>query len=163
LAAGKAGSFAGKTPSFEVWRKTNDDADLGLQREFRASVARGSDIFFSKSFRNLTCAGCHNSKTTRWMDIGTANTTATHASPDLPVFNVTCSDSRVIDTQATGRALVTGKCDDVGAIVLQQLRGLAARAPYFSNGSAQTLSDVVDYYDRRYEIGYTEKEKKDLL
>jgi len=43
------------------------------------------------------------------------------------------------------------------------MRGLAARAPYFSNGSAADLRAVVDYYDRRYHIGYTEQEKRDLV
>ena len=43
-----------------------------------------------------------------------------------------------------------------------QFRGLAARAPYFSNGSAGTLRDLVDFYDRRFNIGYTEQEKVDL-
>ena len=39
---------------------------------------------------------------------------------------------------------------------MQQFRGLAARAPYFANGSAETLRDLVDFYDRRFNIGYTE-------
>jgi cytochrome c peroxidase len=29
---------------------------------------------------------------------------------------------------------------------------LAARAPYFHNGSAQTLEDVVTFYDKRFHI-----------
>ena len=70
---------------------------------------------------------------------------------------------RVIYTQDPGRALVSGRCNDVGTIVMQQLRGLAARAPYFSNGSASTLRELVDFYDRRYNIGYTEQEKVDLV
>jgi cytochrome c peroxidase len=39
---------------------------------------------------------------------------------------------------------------------------LAARAPYFHNGSARTLADVVTFYDQRFNIGFTEQEKKDL-
>jgi cytochrome c peroxidase len=46
---------------------------------------------------------------------------------------------------------------------MQQLRGLAARAPYFSNGSATTLRELVDFYDRRFNIDYTEQEKEDLV
>ena len=70
---------------------------------------------------------------------------------------------RVIRTQDPGRALITGKCADVGAITVQQLRGLAARAPYFSNGSAKTLADVVDFYDRRFKADFTPAEKQDLV
>ncbi len=47
--------------------------------------------------------------------------------------------------------------------MIQQFRGLAARAPYFSNGSAATLREIVDFYDRRFNIGYTEQEKNDLV
>ena len=35
------------------------------------------------------------------------------------------------------------------------LRALASRAPYFHNGSAATLEDVVDFYDTRFSIGLT--------
>ena len=43
------------------------------------------------------------------------------------------------------------------------LRGLAARAPYFHNGSAATLGDAVEFYDRRFDIGFTEEQKADLV
>ena len=43
------------------------------------------------------------------------------------------------------------------------LRGLAARAPYFHNGSAATLSDVVEFYETRFQIGLTPREKADLI
>ena len=62
-----------------------------------------------------------------------------------------------------GRALISGKCADVGSIVMQQLRGLAARAPYFANGSARTLREVVDFYDRRFDIKLSDSDKDDLV
>ena len=43
------------------------------------------------------------------------------------------------------------------------LRGLAARAPYFHNGSADSLRDVIEFYDMRFNIGFTPEEKKDLI
>jgi len=46
---------------------------------------------------------------------------------------------------------------------MQQLRGLAARAPYFSNGSAENLREVVDFYDRRFDMKLSEAEKYDLV
>ncbi len=69
---------------------------------------------------------------------------------------------REIFTQDPGRAVITGKCADVGSIVMQQFRGLAGRAPYFVNGSAANLRELIDYYDRRYNIRYSEREKVDL-
>lgn len=98
------------------------------------------------------------------MDIGTTNLPSASEAADLPLFRITCNaDGRIIYTQDPGRALITGKCSDVGAIVMQQLRGLSARAPYFSNGSAASLKDVVDFYDRRYSIGYSAAQKQDLV
>jgi cytochrome c peroxidase len=43
------------------------------------------------------------------------------------------------------------------------LRGLAARSPYFHNGSAATLSDVVDFYDQQFSIEFTAQQKADLV
>jgi hypothetical protein len=133
-----------------------------------------------------TCATCHGMHMTGmdtangWMDIGTTNlpwasevplNPWNEAKPQMPLFRITCKPGvkphpflgRVIYTQDPGRALVSGQCNDVGTIVMQQFRGLAARAPYFSNGSAATLRELVDFYDRRYAIGYSEQEKQDLV
>ena len=43
------------------------------------------------------------------------------------------------------------------------LRGLAARAPYFSNGSAKDIRELVDYYDRRFDMRLTSQDKQDLI
>jgi hypothetical protein len=133
-----------------------------------------------------TCATCHGMHMTGmdtangWMDIGTTNlpwatevplNPWTEARPQMPLFRVTCKPGvrphpflgRVIYTQDPGRALISGLCNDLGTIVMEQFRGLSARAPYFSNGSAATLRDLVDFYDRRYNIGYSGQEKQDLV
>jgi hypothetical protein len=132
-----------------------------------------------------TCATCHGMHMTGmdtangWMDIGTTNlpwasevplNPWNEAKPQMPLFRVTCKPTvkehpflgRVIYTQDPGRALISGQCNDVGTIVMQQFRGLAARAPYFSNGSAGSLRELVDFYDRRYSIGFSEQERQDL-
>jgi cytochrome c peroxidase len=62
-----------------------------------------------------------------------------------------------------GRALVTGKCTDIGKFKVPGMRGLAARAPYFHNGSAATLLDVVNFYDQRFNMALTDEEKADLV
>jgi hypothetical protein len=172
--------------TFDRWRKPAGIGDVGLTRDFRVSVARGSDVFFGHKFRIKdvagtndsgkeangmgTCASCHSPQTPRWMDIGTANVAQGKQSRELPLFRITCDTSatphqylgRVIYTEDPGRALISGKCADTGAFVMQQFHGLAARAPYFANGSAASLPDLVDYYERRFNIGLTSQEKKDL-
>jgi cytochrome c peroxidase len=62
-----------------------------------------------------------------------------------------------------GRAMISGKCADVAKVKGPILRGLAARAPYFHNGSAATLDDVVTFYDQRFGINFTDQEKSDLV
>ena len=162
------------------------------QLAFRQSVARGARVFREKTFlitdsaginsrvgfgnpvRN-SCVFCHNMTqmgndvAPGQVDLGT--TTLPFADPwnDLPLFRITCLGrphphyGRVIHTYDPGFALTSGRCEDVGKITLQSMRGLSARAPYFSNGLARDLRGVVDYYERRYSIGYTEQEKQDLV
>ena len=45
---------------------------------------------------------------------------------------------------------------------ISPLRGLAARAPYFHDGQAKTVKDVIQYHDARFNIGLSHKETKDL-
>ena len=84
----------------------------------------------------------------------------------LPVFDLQCVAGpfagKVFSVTDPGRALISGKCADIGKLKGPVLRGLAARAPYFHNGSAATLLDVVNFYDQRFRIGLTDSEKRDL-
>ena len=43
------------------------------------------------------------------------------------------------------------------------LRGLWQHAPYFHDGSARTLADVVAHYDRVRRLGLTDQQKRDLV
>jgi hypothetical protein len=184
LASGVAG--AGVVPaagnlaaSFDSWRNlsTASGANLPIrQRAFRESVLRGIDLFASREFhladgKQATCATCHRPGINHSIDIGTTNLPTAKESPTLPLFRITCNASapphpqlgRTFLTQDPGRALTTGKCADVGSIVMQQIRGLTARAPYFANGSARDLRELVDFFDRRFKIGLTDREKQDLV
>jgi hypothetical protein len=178
---------------FGAWEKPQVEPGLTpAERAFRASVARGAKVFRDRTFlisdsaginspigfgnpvRN-SCVFCHNMSQMGMdvapgqVDLGTTNLPFADPQPDLPLFKVTCRGAphphygRVIYTHDPGYALTTGRCADVGRITLQSLRGLSARAPYFSNGSAKDLRAVIDFYDRRYNIGYTEQEKQDLV
>jgi len=188
-----------KTPVFLFFEQWKTPAAADQRAEFRASVARGSDIFLNRNFwvRNVThinsiglgnpakrsCAVCHNAvmsgidRAPVLVDLGTTNY-PTWTEPkvwteeaELPVFKLTCKPGAkphpflgpVVYTSDPGRALITGKCADIGAITMGQFRGLAARAPYFSNGGARTLMELVDYYDRRFDMRLTVQEKQDLV
>jgi cytochrome c peroxidase len=43
------------------------------------------------------------------------------------------------------------------------LRGLATHAPYFHDGSAATLDDVVEHYDSHFGLGLAADQKQDLV
>lgn len=66
-------------------------------------------------------------------------------------------------TTDLGQALIDGKFDHVGKIKGPILRGLSARAPYFHNGSAQTLLDAVRFYEKRFGLVLTPQEESDLV
>jgi cytochrome c peroxidase len=42
------------------------------------------------------------------------------------------------------------------------LRGLFARAPFFHDGSAATLTAVIDFYETRFRLGLLPQQKLDL-
>jgi hypothetical protein len=186
-----AGDGAPIFHSFESWKtSTGESVGSTLEANFRHSAARGAELFTSRRFEitgamgvntspapvSGTCATCHDltmsgMASAHWIDTGSTNQPFAIPAPDLPLFKITCNPDaaahpflgRVIYSQDPGRAMITGKCADVGAITVQQLRGLSARAPYFSNGSAKTLGDVVDFYDRRFKVGFSPQEKQDLV
>jgi len=87
--------------------------------------------------------------------------------PNLPVFQLVCNagpdSGEILYTSDPGKALLTGNCVDIGRGKGPILRGLAARAPYFHNGAAATLEEVVEFYNIRFQMNLTEQEKRDLV
>ncbi len=133
---------------------------------------------------NGTCTTCHdtpnvgNHSRPLPLDIGVSHV-AGHESdpqvlaalgqlsmPDLPVFQVACQTGPLAGvvkyTSDPGRALISGKCADIGRLKGPILRGLVARAPFFHNGAAATLTEVVEFYNLRFRMGMTDREKSDL-
>jgi cytochrome c peroxidase len=123
------------------------------------------------------CGICHdtpnvgNHSVKAPLNIGIANAGA-NAPPaldisGLPVFTLKCTAGplagQTFVVTDPGRALITGRCSDIGKVKGPILRGLAARAPYFHNGSAATLMDVVNFYDQRFGIGFTDQQKQALV
>jgi cytochrome c peroxidase len=116
------------------------------------------------------CGTCHsalnagNHSVSLPINIGVADLTNPLGVEYLPVVTLqNVATGAKVQTTDVGRAMVTGKWADVGKFKGPVLRGLAARAPYFHNGSARSLKDVVDFYDSRFQIGFTQREKEDLV
>ncbi len=89
--------------------------------------------------------------------------------PQVPLYALHCSTTLGAATDATiytsdpGRALITGRCGDIGKFKGPVLRALAARPPYFQNGSADTLEQVVRFYDARFQMGLSAGQVADLV
>jgi hypothetical protein len=169
---------------FDGWagaRPEKDDDDRSVMA--RQAVARGQALFNTKPIRitgvkglnddlgvaalDGTCTTCHdtpgggNHSIPAPLDIGIAD--GARATPDLPLYVLRHrTTGERIATTDPGRALVTGKWKDVGRFKGPVLRSLAARPPYFHNGSAADLAAVVDFYNERFTVGLTDREKEDL-
>jgi hypothetical protein len=128
-----------------------------------------------------TCGLCHNQVNSGadtiavgLHDIGTGGGSEALGGPApdpaLPIFRLTCTapattpyHGAVVLTNDPGKALISGKCADIGRKTIPQLRALASHAPYFSDGSASTLLDVVNFYNTRFKIGFSRQDKSDLV
>jgi cytochrome c peroxidase len=114
-----------------------------------------------------TCTTCHdtpnsgNHSVKAPLNIGL--TDASRRTPDMPLYTLRrTSTGETVETTDPGRAMITGKWDDIGKFKGPILRGLAARAPYFHNGAAATLEAAVDFYDTRFNLRLTVRQKSDL-
>ena len=154
----------------------------------RQAIARGETIFNTRRFvidavpglndgagdpvpaplATGTCTVCHdtpnagNHSVPMALNIGIAD--ASRRTPDVPLFTLrNKATGELVQTADPGRAMVTGRWRDVGKFKGPVLRALAARAPYFHDGSAATLSEVLEFYDKRFRLQLSESEKADLL
>jgi cytochrome c peroxidase len=137
-----------------------------------------------------TCTTCHdtpnvgNHSFPLPLDIGTGHTVlagletdpaiaaglAQLSAPDLPVYEIKGCQSPFAKgepesffTTDPGKALVTGQCSDFNRVKGPVLRGLAARAPYFHNGAAHDLHQLVSFYDQRFKMNLTARQKEQLV
>ncbi len=174
--------------AFDIYDAWTDRQGGGTD-EARRAVARGQAIFNTRTFTisdvgglNVdspfdpplpasfqgTCTTCHdtpnsgNHSIVAPLNIGLAD--ESRRTPDLPLYTLqNKADGRIVKTTDPGRALISGKFADIGKFKGPILRGLAARAPYFHNGSAADLGAVVDFYNERFGAGIVGKDKEDLI
>jgi hypothetical protein len=163
------------------------------ETKHRQAIARGEEVFNTtpiniKGVAGLNddlgaasipgfCGTCHdtpnvgNHSVKAPLNIGVAdagiNSPPALDISGLPVFTLTCTQGdlkdKVFVVTDPGRALITGLCKDIGRLKGPILRGLASRAPYFHNGSAKTLLDVVNFYEARFNLSLTAQQKSDLV
>jgi len=150
-------------------RGVNDNAALGSPAVLHAS-----------------CGTCHDTPNLGHhslplpMDTGVSRLTASETNPqilagvaqltapDMPIYQIAgCTDATgapiTYVTTDPGKGLFTGLCADVSRVKIPSLRGLAGRAPYFHNGSAATLPQLVNFYNARFQMGLNPTQKQDLV
>jgi cytochrome c peroxidase len=131
-----------------------------------------------------TCGTCHdtpnvgNHSFPTPLNIGTGDPDPSNSSANLGSLDISYLPSITVcktdpasglpttDCKTTtdlGQALIDGNFDHVGKIKGPILRGLAARAPYFHNGAAQSLQDVVRFYEMRFGLALSPQEESDLV
>ncbi len=148
------------------------DAWIGSNRPMRAQIARGQEIFNStNAANNRSCNGCHNivnngqNMNGTLFNIGTSD--GSRAKPDMAIYTLKRkgSDPGVDEVTSTdpGRGIRSGLWNDVNKFKTPNIRGLAARAPYFHNGIAETLLDVIRHYEAALGFVYTAQEEADLV
>lgn len=177
--------FNPKTMSlYDSWNRYNTSKSPHSTRNARAAIARGQALFNSKpilikgvkginddlavSVLPGTCTTCHNTpnsgnhSTPMPLDIGIAD--ESRRTPDMPLYTLkNKTTGEIVKTTDPGRALLTGKWKDIGRFKGPILRSVASRPPYFHDGSAPDLQSVVEFYNTRFSIGLTEREKADLV
>ena len=153
----------------------------------KAAIARGQVVFNTKAITisgvggindvsglpasfSGNCGTCHDSPNVGHhsvsvpLNIGVSDVNSPLDVSYLPVFTlVNKTTNQTVQTTDPGRALTTGRWSDVGKAKGPILRGLASRAPYFHNGSAKTLDDVVTFYQKRFNVTFTDQERSDLI
>ena len=171
---------------YDAWANQQFQPTNEAQNNARASILRGQTLFNSKPINitgvaglnddlNLasipgTCGTCHDSpnvgnhSVSAPLNIGVGDVNSPLDVSYLPVFTLQNKTTHEIKTTTDpGRALITGLWKDVGRLKGPILRGLPSRAPYFHNGSADSLAAVLDFYNKRFNVGLTPQEKKDLI
>jgi hypothetical protein len=152
---------------FDIYRprlspRGDDEDDI----ERRLSIARGEEVFNTTAINITGVAGLNDA-------IGATS---------IPGFCGTCRDTPNVGNHSVKAPLDIGIADadakrppvldisglpvftlTIGKLKGPILRGLASRAPYFHNGSAATLLNVVNFYDQRFGIGFREQQKTDLV
>jgi len=167
---------------YERW-----DHARGPAAAARRSVARGEQIFNSRPIsisgvsgindeaafgkpQTLvgTCSTCHDSpnggshSVVAPLNIGLVD--ASRRTPDMPLYTLrNKTTGETVQVTDPGRAMLDGKWSHIGRFKGPMLRNLAPRAPYFHNGLANDLDAVVEFYETRFNLGLSERERTDLV
>ncbi len=158
---------------FDSWQNSNNPR--------RRQIWRGQELFNTRTHvagnPNFTCTNCHTTKNFgtdtqgRFFNVLNPNNKPLRRTADQPLYTFrytgptagTLVNGQTVQTTDPGRALITGRFADMNRFKVPGIRGLAARAPYFRDGSARTLKQLVKTYEERIDFVFTDAEEDDLV
>jgi hypothetical protein len=151
----------GRFDLYDAWATAHNPA--------RRQIWRGQEICNNVNVASgRTCRGCHNAANNgqnvggALFDVGVSR--PEFARPDMAVYTFRRnSDGATVQSTDPGRGIRSGNFADLNKFKTPNLRGLAARAPYFHNGIAASLDDVVQHYETVLGFVFTAQERRDLV
>jgi cytochrome c peroxidase len=151
----------GRFDLFDAWERSSHSG--------RRQLWRGQELFNGVNASNgKSCRGCHTAANNGQnvagllFDVGMSRPELARADMAIYTFRRN-SDGATLDTTDPGRGIRTGNFADLGKFKTPNLRGLAARPPYFHNGIAATLDEVVKLYETGLGFVFTRQEHADLV
>jgi cytochrome c peroxidase len=151
----------GRFDLYDAWQDSHNPR--------RNQIWRGQELFNNANApTGRSCRGCHNAAnngqnvTGTLFDVGVSR--PEFANPDMAVYTFQrISDGATLQTTDPGRGIRSGKFADLNRFKTPNLRGLASRPPYFHNGIAARLEDVVTHYEVALGFEFTACEEADLV
>jgi hypothetical protein len=151
---------AGRFDLFDAWQTSPNPK--------RKQIWRGQELFNNVNPPSgKRCGGCHSAANLglnvagTLFDVGAARPEI--ANPDMAVFTFQSrADGSLHRTTDPGWGLRDGQFAHLSKFKVPNLRGLAARAPYFHGGTAPDLESVIRHYEDQLGFVFTTAEESDL-
>jgi len=152
---------AGRFDLYDAWQHSPNKK--------RRQIWRGQELFNNVNpASGRRCGGCHNAANNgqnvngALFDIGASRPEI--ARPNMAVFTFQSRvDGTLLQTTDPGRGIRTGLFKELNKFKTPNIRGLAARAPYFHGGTAESLEDVIHHYEVELGFNFTAEEEADLV
>lgn len=127
------------------------DATIKGKAVFNKDEAAGKKLFFSEK---LNCIKCHNHQ-----DFDEPEFTRMNHYQNIGLYNIGTDSLYANDDN--GLYNTSNDKDDIGKFKIPTLRNIAITAPYFHDGSAANLGEVIDHYARGGRLTATGKNAGD--
>ncbi len=145
---------------FDAWKTSSNP--------HRKSIYRGQELFNTPNAgAGGACRGCHNAANNGQNVAGVlfnVGTSRPEFGPGKAVYTFQHRESgAIVESTDPGRGIRNGVFADLNKFKTPNIRGLAARPPYFHNGIAASIPAIVDHYEAALGFVFTDQEEADLV